>query len=52
MNAYHIRSTVARRIFPPNKFAGLPQSAPKTRVLLYGFIKQIFTQILINHMIV
>ena len=52
MNAYHIRSIVDRRIFQPSKFAGLPQSVPKTRVLSYGFIKQIFTQILINHMIV
>ena len=44
MNAYHMRSIMDRPIFPPSKFAGIPQSAPKTRVL-YGFIKQIFTQI-------
>ena len=47
-----MRSIVERPIFPPSKFAGLSQSAPKTRVLSYDFIKQIFTQILINHMIV
>ena len=52
MNAYHIRSIVDRRIFPLSKFAGLPQPAHKTHVLSYGFIKHIFKQILINHMIV
>ena len=52
MNAYHIRFIVDRRIFQTNKFAVLPQSAPKTRVLSYDFVKQIFTHIFINHMIV
>ena len=47
-----MRSIVDRQNFPPYKFAGLPQSAPKTRVVSYGFMKQILTQILIDHMIV
>ena len=53
MNAYHLWSIhVDRRICPPSKFAGLPRSTPKTRVLSNGLIKPIFTHFLMNHMIV
>ena len=44
INAYHMRSIVDRRIFPPSKFDGFPQSAPKTcRFIIWFYQTNIHT---------